>query len=45
MFLSEIILVHAITKIAKGAIAAIHPFCKYALKNDRLSEQIHNKFN
>jgi hypothetical protein len=26
-------------------ITAIHPFCKYAPKNDRLSEQIYNKFN
>jgi len=24
--------------------AAIHPFCKYAPKNDGLSEQIYNKF-
>ncbi len=26
-------------------ITAIHPFCKYAPKNDRLSEQIYNKFS
>ena len=25
--------------------SAIHQFCKYAPQNDRLSEQIHNKFN
>jgi hypothetical protein len=26
-------------------ITAIHPFCKYAPENDRLSEQIYNKFS
>ena len=25
--------------------SAIHPFCKYAPENDRLSEQIYNKFS
>jgi hypothetical protein len=25
-------------------MSAINPFCKYAPKNDRLSEQIYNKF-
>jgi hypothetical protein len=26
-------------------VSAIHPFCKYAPKNDRLSGQIYNKFS
>jgi len=38
-------LANAIHTVSKLEIAAIHPFCKYAPKNDKLSEQIYNKFN
>ena len=31
--------------LAEVWMSAIHPFSKYAPKNDRLSEQIYNKFN
>ncbi len=30
---------------AELCTSAIHPFCKYAPENDRLSEQIYNKFS
>ena len=41
---NDLRLANALPKIWRLWIAAISPFCKYAPKNGRLSEQIYNKF-